>query len=161
MLPEPDLFASVNNGNNSDTTHHVNICQHVNTKYLSNSRSEHDKNIFLTSREELMSKSRHSEHEHTWSACGKSESPVKNLQLMCQKYRMGKTATVDHKLSDKSSSQSLVDPVRARKWYLVVIVMLYIGLITSFCLNITLLLRNYSPDSNHDSLQIIQLSEGN
>ena len=33
----------------------------------------------------------------------------------------------------------------ARRWYLVVIVMLYVGLITSFCLNITLLVR--TPDT--------------
>ena len=158
MLPEPDLFASVNNGINSDSTHHVRSCQHVNTKYLSNNRSEQNKGIFLTSRAEFVSKSKQSEHEHSWSACGKSESPVHSLGLMCQKYRMGKTVTVDH---DNVNAKSVVDPVRARKWYLVVIVTLYIGLITSFCLNITLLLRNYSPDSNHNSLQIIQLSGGN
>ena len=32
-----------------------------------------------------------------------------------------------------------------RRWYLLVIVLLYIGLITSFCLNVTLLVRR-EPD---------------
>ena len=33
---------------------------------------------------------------------------------------------------------------RARKWYLIVIVLLYLGLLTSFCLNISLLMKDYS-----------------
>ena len=36
-----------------------------------------------------------------------------------------------------------VGDLRSRKWYLVVILLLYVGLITSFCLNISLLLRSY------------------
>ena len=44
-----------------------------------------------------------------------------------------------------------VGDIKARKWYLVVILLLYIGLITSFCLNISLLLRTYPKPS--DSLQ--------
>ena len=43
-----------------------------------------------------------------------------------------------------------VGDIKARKWYLVVILLLYIGLITSFCLNISLLLRTY-PKQNESS----------
>ena len=33
----------------------------------------------------------------------------------------------------------------SRRWYILVIVLLYIGLIISFCLNLTLLLRKHPP----------------
>ena len=56
----------------------------------------------------------------------------------------------------------------ARRWYLTVIVMLYIGLITSFALNVSLLLNNYPEPSpsglSHDkhqlSLDETELSKG-
>ena len=35
------------------------------------------------------------------------------------------------------------DERKARRWYLIVIVLLYVGLVTSFCLNVSLLLKNY------------------
>ena len=54
-----------------------------------------------------------------------------------------------------------VGDIKARKWYLVVILLLYIGLITSFCLNISLLLRTY-PKQNESSQTMTTLkSKGN
>ena len=54
-----------------------------------------------------------------------------------------------------------VGDIKARKWYLVVILLLYIGLITSFCLNISLLLRTY-PKPNESSQTMNNLkSKGN
>ena len=58
----------------------------------------------------------------------------------------------DPRTSVKSRVLGLnVGDIKARKWYLVVILLLYIGLITSFCLNISLLLRTYPKPT--DSLQ--------
>ena len=52
----------------------------------------------------------------------------------------------------------------ARRWYLTVILLLYVGLITSFCLNVTLLMKNYPEPSaarfNTDMNQINLDSEG-
>ena len=41
---------------------------------------------------------------------------------------------------------------RARKWYLIVIVLLYMGLLTSFCLNISLLMKDYSLPLNKTAM---------
>jgi hypothetical protein len=50
----------------------------------------------------------------------------------------------------------------ARRWYLTVIVLLYIGLITSFALNVNLLLNSYpEPKHKHQlSLDESELSKG-
>ena len=54
-----------------------------------------------------------------------------------------------------------VGDIKARKWYLVVILLLYIGLITSFCLNISLLLRTYPKPNDSPQTMTTLKSKGN
>ena len=77
-------------------------------------------------------------------------SSVQLHDIQCLPYNS--QVFTDPRTSLKSRVLGLnVGDMKARKWYLVVILLLYIGLITSFCLNISLLLRTY-PKQN-DSLQ--------
>ena len=49
---------------------------------------------------------------------------------------------------DKDSDDKHASPDKiARKWYLTVIVLLYVGLIASFCLNISLLIKTFPQHS--------------
>ena len=99
----------------------------------------------------------------------RSELPVHDINLMCQPYNVGTGHIVskEHHFHRKASVKSL-DPHerRTRRWYLTVIVLLYVGLITSFCLNVSLLLKSYpeeviSLSPQGFGLDEAQLFEGN
>ena len=188
MLPEPDLFAGVNkrsgtaccqrearsndeavSGVSCELGGRARIClsksNDVNEVGLSvNSGSEHASTIRLCSPENE-SECRisapvniSSEQEGMrWLGGGVS---VPNSKLMCHKYNVGLGSGMVCQPKESVGRKS-VDPVemRARRWYLIVIVMLYVGLITSFCLNITLLLRT-SP-AQLSQLEQSQLPAGN
>ena len=84
------------------------------------------------------------------SATSAMGSSVQLHDIQCLPYNSQVFA--DPRASTKSRVLGLnVGDIKARKWYLVVILLLYIGLITSFCLNISLLLRT-SPKQT-ESLQ--------
>ena len=87
---------------------------------------------------------------HTCTSTSTRGSSVQLHDIQCLPYNS--QVFSDPRTSIKSRVLGLnVGDMKARKWYLVVILLLYIGLITSFCLNISLLLRTY-PKQN-DSLQ--------
>ena len=87
---------------------------------------------------------------HTCTSTSTRGSSVQLHDIQCLPYNS--QVFTDPRTSLKSRVLGLnVGDMKARKWYLVVILLLYIGLITSFCLNISLLLRTY-PKQN-DSLQ--------
>ena len=62
---------------------------------------------------------------------------------------------------DKDSDNKHASPDKiARKWYLTVIVLLYVGLIASFCLNISLLIKTFPQDSSNHGLEYPTLYQG-
>ena len=62
---------------------------------------------------------------------------------------------------DKDSDDKHASPDKiARKWYLTVIVLLYVGLIASFCLNISLLIKTFPQDSSNHGLEYPTLYQG-
>ena len=65
----------------------------------------------------------------------------------------------DAKNSDAKNSDVYHDRI-ARKWYLTVIVLLYVGLIASFCLNISLLIKTFPQDSSNLGLEYPTLYQG-
>ena len=139
MLPEPDLFSSVNinTPNPSDDTNTP--CGTPCLTHL----CENDK----------------------------SESPKQSIKLQCHPYSHPHTLGVNRMLSNvqqtnRSScgkSKDLQERI-SRRWYLTVIVLLYVGLITSFCLNVTLLMKSYPEPSaariNPDTNKIDSDSKG-
>ena len=105
---------------------------------------EPDLFISLNSREGTL------RHTCTSTSTNSRGSSVQLHDIQCLPYNS--QVFTDPRTSLKSRVLGLnVGDMKARKWYLVVILLLYIGLITSFCLNISLLLRTY-PKQN-DSLQ--------
>ena len=105
---------------------------------------EPDLFISLNSREGTL------RHTCTSTSTNTRGSSVQLHDIQCLPYNS--QVFTDPRTSLKSRVLGLnVGDMKARKWYLVVILLLYIGLITSFCLNISLLLRTY-PKQN-DSLQ--------
>ena len=130
MLPEPHLFASVNKENLADnypTTECTNVpSEPVNTS----SPCDHDMltQLCVSDRPEL---------------------PVNKINLMCHPYNWSikaKLSRKDHSNVTPSVQSNATYERRARRWYLIVIVLLYIGLITSFSLNVSLLLKSF-PES--------------
>ena len=119
MLPEPDLFSSVNiqnqNLSDGDTTNPsipglTHLCENDET-----------------------------------------ESPKQSIRLSCHPYTGGVNRVVTNSNSDQRERI-------ARRWYLTVIVLLYLGLITSFCLNVTLLLKsNPEPSAARINLAMNQI----
>ena len=101
MLPEPDLFSSVNN--------------HKSSSYSQSETSE-DTNLVV-------------------DASVNYAHPDKTV---CESERSYLNSSVGSK--DQRDR-------RVRRWFLTVIVLLYIGLITSFCLNVSLLLKSYPEPS--------------
>lgn len=123
MLDEPDLFISLNN-----------TCNTVNSVNSVNS-IKRDGTL---------------RHTCASSTLGSAGSSVQLHDIQCIPSYNGGGYGPDHR-SVKSRVLGInVGDIKARKWYLVVILLLYIGLITSFCLNISLLLRTY-PKPNESS----------
>ena len=74
-----------------------------------------------------------------------SEGPKQNIKLSCHAYTWGANRVLSNgQHTDSNSDQR---ERIARRWYLTVIVLLYVGLITSFCLNVTLLMKSYPEPS--------------
>ena len=124
MLPEPDLFSSVNlhnhNLSDGDTTNPsvpglTHLCEN----------------------DEI-------------------ESPKQSIKLSCHPYTGGVNRVMTN--GQRTNSNSDQRERIARRWYLTVIVLLYLGLITSFCLNVTLLLKsNPEPSAARISLAMNQI----
>ena len=160
MLPEPDLFASVkakdqNPANNCDAANHTGttdtamVLGHpVHTAPAQGQAGLTQLGVRDSDRRE------HLQH---------------NINHMCQPYSLGTGHIVskDHHFHRKASVKSLdFQERRTRRWYLTVIVLLYVGLITSFCLNVSLLLKSYpeeviSLSPQGFGLDEAQLFEGN
>jgi hypothetical protein len=135
MLPEPDLFSSVN----------INIHNHgsysEDTTLLAADQAVKFDDTDNTDGQEVV-------------VCGNDRSYLTRHHP----YTVG-VATVLSKghLSNYNSKKSSIDhrERRVRRWYLTVIVLLYIGLITSFCLNVSLLLNSY-PDPSSAKVRLSQ-----
>ena len=128
MLPEPDLFANVkakdqNPANNCDAANDTLV------PYQPGNTAPTQGQAGLTQ-----------------LCVGDSDSREHNINHMGQPYNVGTGHMIskEHQFQRQASVKSL-DPneTRARRWYLTVIVLLYIGLITSFCLNVSLLFKSY------------------
>ena len=132
MLPEPDLFSSVN------------ITKHNPGSYTQSIGSE-DTTLLADKAVKSADQSKTSDEE--FKVCESDRSYL----TRCHPYTVG-VATVISKgrLSNSNSSSRSIDQQerRVRRWYLTVIVLLYIGLITSFCLNVNLLLKSFSEPSS-------------
>ena len=141
MLPEPDLFANVRAKNESPVSSLNHNCD------ASNPRVTTDSTI-VPGQPVNTSPTKGNGGLTQLFISDRSELPVHNINLMCHPYPLGtgRISSKDHQLQRQASVKSL-DPHerRARRWYLTVIVLLYVGLITSFCLNVSLLLKSY-PD---------------
>ena len=131
MLPEPDLFSSVNNHKSSSysqsvTSEETNLVVDASVNY-----AHPDKTV-----------------ENEGEICDSDRSYLKR----CHPYTVGAATVISKGLSSSNSSSGSKDPRerRVRRWYLTVIVLLYIGLITSFCLNVSLLLKSYPEPSSAD-----------
>ena len=95
----------------------------------------------------------------------RNDLDVKDIKLMNHqhKFMVGSVLSKDHVIS---SNTKTIDPHKrlTRRWYLTVIVLLYVGLVTSFCLNISLLLKTYPKHSSSSQFareEDYQLDEGN
>ena len=124
MLPEPDLFSSVN----------------INTHKPSDGDTDTPSIPGLT------------------HLCvnNRSEGPQQSIKQQCHPYTCG----VNRVLSNGQHTNSNSDQREriARRWYLTVIVLLYVGLITSFCLNVTLLMKsNPEPSAARINLSMDQI----
>ena len=88
---------------------------------------------------------------------GNKELAGQDMQLVCKSIHSSggvlphnTSGVLPHSRKVLPHSRSVAKQVR--RWYLVVIVMLYVGLVTSFCLNIALLVR--TPDTpSHQTLR--------
>lgn len=101
-------------------------------------------------------------NRHTCTSSSLTGSSLQLHDIQCLPYNS--QVFTDPRSSVKSRVLGLnVGDIKARKWYLVVILLLYIGLITSFCLNISLLLRTYpkQTDSLHQTHKAVIKSKGN
>ena len=119
MLPEPDLFSSVNINTHNPSDAVLSVLADTNTNTIPG----------LT-------------HLCEDDA---SEGPKQSIKLSCHPYTWG----INRVLSNGQHTDSNSDQREriARRWYLTVIVLLYVGLITSFCLNVTLLMKSYPEPS--------------
>ena len=135
MLPEPDLFASVNK--DILTQDHqcevdvllTNACTTVSIEHVNRSPLCDDAGLT-----QLVVSDRP----------GLSEQ---NINLVSHLYNWSSKNGLsggDHSNKSCGVQNSIFYERRARRWYLIVIVLLYIGMITSFCLNVSLLLRSHS-----------------
>ena len=131
MLPEPDLFSSVN------------ITKH-NLGSNSQSIGSEDTNLLADQAVKYADQNKTSDQEVKVCECDRS------YLTSCHPYTVGVGTVISTGLSSSNSSSGSKDPRerRVRRWYLTVIVLLYIGLITSFCLNVSLLLKNYPEPSS-------------
>ena len=135
MLPEPDLFSSVNmnTANHSDGVVSETVNTNTNTIPGLTHLCENDK----------------------------SESPKQSIKPQCHPYTWGvkRVLSNGHHTTSNSSKKSRDQRGRiARRWYLTVIVLLYIGLVTSFCLNVTLLMKSHpEPSAPRINLAVNQI----
>ena len=134
MLPEPDLFSSVNINTHNPSDAVLSVLADTNTNTIPDLTHlcENDK----------------------------SESPKQSIKLQCHPYSHPHTLGVNRMLSNVQQTNSSSSRKRndlqeriSRRWYLIVIVLLYAGMITSFCLNVTLLMKSYpEPSASRVSL---------
>ena len=129
MLPEPDLFSSVKNHKSNSysqsvTSEETNLVVDASVNY-----AHPDKTV-----------------ENEAEVCESDRSYLKR----CHPYTVGVATVISKGISSSNSSADSKGPQerRVRWWYLTVIVLLYIGLITSFCLNVNLLLKSFSEPSS-------------
>jgi hypothetical protein len=132
MLPEPDLFSSVN----------INISNHGS---YSQSAGGEDTNLLAAAADQAG-------NYDPDKTVGQEVEVFENNKRYprCQPYTVGVATVISRgSLSNSNSKEGSIDPHerRVRWWYLTVIVLLYIGLTTSFCLNVSLLLKNYPEPS--------------
>ena len=163
MLAEPDLFSSVPNYNHNKGN---SLCsQSAASANFTNFEVAAVECFATNSDSDLRGKSL----THL-SESERSELTRQNIQLR----RFPQTVATDipkGHLTPSYFSASSIDPSerRVRRWYLTVIVLLYVGLITSFCLNVSLLLKSYPEQSSAEisvskhqlSLDESELTKGN
>jgi hypothetical protein len=132
MLPEPDLFSSVNINNHNPGSYSQSVSSE-DTDLLAANQAVKCGHPDKTIGQEV-------------EVCESNRSYL----TRCHPYTVGVATVISKRLSESSSSAGSKDPRerRVRQWYLTVIVLLYIGLITSFCLNVSLLLKSYPEPSS-------------
>ena len=90
---------------------------------------------------------------------------MNNIKLMSQQHKfiVSNVLSKDHVVRGNGYTKTVDPHVRlTRRWYVAVIVLLYVGLVTSFCLNISLLLKTdpQHSSSTHTARKEDKLYEG-
>ena len=148
MLPEPDLFSSVNSNCRNQASSLYHLCE-------SRRRTLECEPGYPSVPGDSVTVSDEAENTtplhkldgltHICESDGR-QFPVHNIKLKCHPYNWGvKSVLSKERRANTNSGIVSLDPSErtARRWYLTVIVLLYVGLITSFCLNVSLLLKRY------------------
>ena len=146
MLTEPDLFSSVPNYNHNQGNSLHSQC--VGSANFAN---------FEVAAVECLAKNIDSDRIcEGLTHLSESELTIQNIQLKSHPQTVATVIPKGH-LRTRYTSASSMDQRerRVRRWYLTVIVLLYVGLITSFCLNVRLLLKSY-PEQSSSEISVSQ-----
>jgi hypothetical protein len=97
---------------------------------------------------------------------GRNNLDVTNIKLMSHQHTfvVSSVLSKDHVINNNGNTNTIDQHERlTRRWCLTVIVLLYVGLVTSFCLNISLLLKTNPQHSSttHTAREVYPLYEGN
>ena len=148
MLPEPDLFSSVNANcrNPASSLYHLWESRRSSLKCEPGNPSVQGDSATVSCEAENSTPLHKLEGlTHTCESDGR-QLPVQNIKSKCHPYNWCvKSVLSKERRANTNSGIVSLDPseATARRWYLTVIVLLYVGLITSFCLNVSLLLKSY------------------
>ena len=149
MLPEPDLFSSVNAScrNQASSLYHLCESRRSSLECEPGNPSVQGDSVTVSCEAENTTPLHKLEGlTHLCESDGRQISDVQNIKLKWHPYNWGvKNGLSNTRRANSNPGTVSLDPseVTARRWYLTVIVLLYVGLITSFCLNVSLLLKRY------------------
>ena len=143
MLAEPDLFSSVPNYNHNQGN-------------LLHSQCAGSANFEVAAVERFAKNRDSDQRSQGLTHLSEIELTRQNIQLRRNPQTVATVIPKGH-LTTRYSSASSIDQQerRVRRWYLTVIVLLYVGLITSFCLNVSLLLMSY-PEKSSSEISVSQ-----
>ena len=141
MLPEPDLFSGVPSSNHNQGSKGANVPvtdESVESCALPIASGQGGEGITNLCDSDISELARH------------------NIELKCHPNTGASVISRGHLTTSYSSASSIDQRERrVRRWYLIVIVLLYVGLITSFCLNVSLLLKSY-PEQSSSEIRVSQ-----
>ena len=153
MLAEPDLFSDVNPKHSS--LYH--LCERRTSSLDCEAGDPSDDKDYLQNFDAV---------KHQNESEG-SDLDVHNIKLMSHQHKfiVSSVLSKDNVINNNVNTKA-TDPHErlTRRWYLMVIVLLYVALVTSFCLNVNLLLKRYPQHSSSTQFareEVSQLYEGN